>query len=163
VGRIADTPAGYTSATAHKVATATKLAAAKATATKMPTAKVPTAAKVTTTTTTKVATTTMSTAAAAVSAAAASEGLCLDRAHSEGDNRKDNSDLPQHHTLHPGRNGVLVSLSNGVLVSLSIAGILLLRERSGRIRHVVGEPLDVAFTRCCCGRFIVAPFALGQH
>jgi hypothetical protein len=50
------------------------------------------------------------TATMATTAAAASERSCLDRAQSNDDNRKDKSKLSQHHILHHGRNGVLVSL-----------------------------------------------------
>jgi hypothetical protein len=58
------------------------------------------------TTATKVAT---STAAMSASAATASEGLRLYRAHSQSDNRKDDSNLAQHHILHLGRSRVLIS------------------------------------------------------
>jgi hypothetical protein len=119
--------AGASTAEGHTTGTAAHMDTAKVAAT----AKMATAA-------TKMAAAAVAPAAvsaAAVSAAAASESLCLDCAHSKGDNRKDNSKLAQHHTLHHGR--------NGVLVTLCVAGTLLRAERSGRIVNVCGEPVDV--------------------
>jgi hypothetical protein len=90
------------------------------TAAHMDTAKVAATTEVTTAATEVSATAAMAaTATATMAATAASERLCLDCAHSKGDNRKDNSKLTQHHTLHYGR--------DGVLVSLTVAGTLLRR------------------------------------
>jgi hypothetical protein len=64
-----------------------------------------------TTATTKMTAAAVSAATAAVSASAttASEGLRLYRAHCQRDNRKDDSNLAQHCTLHPGRSRVRIS------------------------------------------------------
>jgi hypothetical protein len=66
--------------------------------------------------TTKVATATKvppsamapATAAMTAATATASEGLCLYRARSQSDNRKDDSNLTQHHFLHPGCSRILI-------------------------------------------------------
>lgn len=45
----------------------------------------------------------------ATATATASEGLCLYGAHSQSDNRKDDSNLAQHHILHLGSSRVPIS------------------------------------------------------
>jgi hypothetical protein len=98
------------------------------------------AAKVTTATT-KMTTAAVPTATAAVSAstATASEGLRLYRAHSQSDNRNDDSNLAQHYTLHPGRSRVRISGS----CRHSAPEWL----RSGRITRSLSEPIGVRLRR----------------
>jgi hypothetical protein len=61
------------------------------------------------TTAAEVATAAAMSASTATATATASEGLCLYGAHSQSDNRKDDSNLAQHHILHLGSSRVPIS------------------------------------------------------
>jgi hypothetical protein len=94
---------------------ASNVAAAKVTAAKV------TATNVTATnvTATKMAAATAMSPATAMPPATASKSFCLYRAHSQSDDRNDDSNLPQHDILLPRRSCVPVLVVAGTLLKMA--------------------------------------------